>query len=112
MSRTQDKFILRNDGKWWAPPIDKKDEVDYLVRFGELLGEDDTIDQVLELTVTNATFVSCDPEVEVPAAIGTQNVVVWVRAAVPRSIVKVETTIRSTGGRTYNRTFFIEVLDL
>jgi hypothetical protein len=98
----QTEFVLRNDGFWWAPPIDPSDECDYIVRFAGLIGPDDTIESIVAVAADYATLDESE--------IGTDStsVVVWLKAAQVKKTVLVAVTILTVGGRTFQRSFKIE----
>ncbi len=99
------EFVLRNDGFWWAPPIDPSDTLDFTVNFaGHLQG--DTIEEVVSVT---SNYV----DVELYAAT-TDNlgVTIWLTNAINKKTATVTTTVRSVGGRTIQRTFKLEVKQL
>ncbi len=97
----QTEFVLRNDGFYWAPPIDPSDEVDYPVKFANLLGPDDTIDPAVAavVSVNYATHYLTDQD--------DQTITVWLKNAIIKKTVLVSVKIKTVGGRTYERSFKI-----
>jgi hypothetical protein len=96
----QTEFVLRNDGFYWAPPIDPDDHLDYVMDMGFAL-KDDTIDSVLLVTGKNIT-------VESHTNTAT-TVTIWVKDGIVRKVAEVMFRIRTVGGRTFDRTFKIDV---
>ncbi len=106
MSIQQTEFVLRNDGFWWAPPIDPGDDCDYLVRFANMLGADDTIDSIISVNVAYATLGGSE------ITESGKSVAVWLSSAVNKKTVLVAIKILTTGGRKFERSFKIECSNL
>lgn len=104
--RIQMKFELRNDGYWWAPPIDPHDDLDYFVDFSELLAEGEVIDEILVSSGTNITAydAAIDPATQ-------RQVFVRLKDGVNKKVGEVRTYIRS-GQNKFDRTFRIEIRNL
>jgi hypothetical protein len=101
-------FTKRNDGFWWADPIDPSDVVDFPVSFRTLLGPEDTIDTANLSNAVNGKNIT----IENRTVFDTHGVTVWVKQGVRRTTAEVRITVNTTAGRTLERTFKIEVKDL
>ncbi len=70
------EFVLRNDGFWWAPPINPQDTIDFTISFAQHLAGD-TIEEILSVT---STFV----DVELySATVDNLGVTVWLTNTPP-----------------------------
>lgn len=102
----QTEFVIRNDGFWWAPPIDPSDECDYIVRFAGLIGPDDTVESITAVNIDYATLVSSEIEDD------NTSVRVWINAAQNKKTVLVAIKILTVGGRKFERSFKIDCKNL
>lgn len=104
-SRPQTKFVLRNDGHWWAPPIDPQDDLDYVADFSDLVG-DATIDEILvcEGTYITAYGYTIDPDTS-------KKVLLRLKDGVNKKTGIVRVWVRS-GQNKFDRSFRIEIAHL
>ena len=105
-NRLQKGFVLRNDGFWWAPPIDPNDDFDYFADFTDLLNDGEVIDEILVCSATNITVYgyTIDPNTQ-------KKVYLRLKDGVNKKIGSVRVYVRS-GQNKIDRTFKIEIVQL
>lgn len=91
-----------SDRNWYGPEKDPSDIVDYVVNFAKLVGTDPIISHYV--SVTGATMDS--------SVLAGSKVTVWLSAGTPSSVIDVDVTIVTSGGRRFSRKFKVPVRDL
>lgn len=96
----QTEFVLRNDGFWYAPPMDAAEQLDFTLDFGKHLGSD-TIETLVSV-LASGVWVAL-------TAHDNDHVTIWLKDGVVRTTATVTVTIQTVGGRTIVRTFKVEI---
>lgn len=103
---TQKGFMLRNDGYWWAPPLDPSDDLDYVADFTDLLNTGDVIDEILDCSGTYVTAYGYTIHPTEPT-----KVYLRLKNGVVNKTGSVRVFVRS-GDNKIDRTFKIEIMQL
>lgn len=96
---SQTEFIY-SDGKWWAPPKDPDDVLDYTINWAKFLDQD---------TIATSTFTVVSGITKDGESNTTTSSTVWLSGGTIGQTYQISCRITTVGGRTKDQSFYIKV---